>query len=113
MPAIAASHTSPPPPIAPIPLLGCDGCRLLRRGPVNGEIARSAALVGQRKRHSPDGKSILRSAEIRGEIRALTGLRIVAAVWVVLVHFRPMLSDASPGFRDALAPVLNCGAQGA
>ncbi|HYB81737.1 MAG TPA: acyltransferase [Mycobacterium sp.] len=47
-----------------------------------------------------------------GEIKALTGLRIVAAVWVVLFHFRPMLGDASPGFRDALAPVLNCGAQG-
>ncbi|EUA35732.1 acyltransferase family protein [Mycobacterium xenopi 4042] len=47
-----------------------------------------------------------------GEIKALTGLRIVAAVWVVLFHFRPMLGDASPEFRDALAPVLNCGAQG-
>jgi peptidoglycan/LPS O-acetylase OafA/YrhL len=47
-----------------------------------------------------------------GEIKALTGLRIVAAVWVVLFHFRPMLRDAVPGFRDALAPVLNCGAQG-
>jgi len=47
-----------------------------------------------------------------GEIKALTGLRIVAAVWVVLFHFRPMLGDAAPGFRDALAPVLNCGAQG-
>jgi peptidoglycan/LPS O-acetylase OafA/YrhL len=47
-----------------------------------------------------------------GEIKALTGLRIVAAVWVVLFHFRPMLHDAAPGFGDALAPVLNCGAQG-
>ncbi|BBZ45968.1 acyltransferase family protein [Mycobacterium parmense] len=47
-----------------------------------------------------------------GEIRALTGLRIVAALWVVLFHFRPMLGDVSPDFRDALAPVLNCGAQG-
>ncbi len=47
-----------------------------------------------------------------GEIRALTGLRIVAALWVVLFHFRPMLADASPDLRDALAPVLNCGAQG-
>jgi peptidoglycan/LPS O-acetylase OafA/YrhL len=47
-----------------------------------------------------------------GEIKALTGLRIVAAVWVVLFHFRPMLADAAPGFKEALAPVLNCGAQG-
>jgi peptidoglycan/LPS O-acetylase OafA/YrhL len=54
----------------------------------------------------------VRSAEIKGEIKALTGLRIVAAVWVVLFHFRPMLSDISPDFRENLAPVLNCGAQG-
>ena len=47
-----------------------------------------------------------------GEIRALTGLRFVAAAWVVLFHFRPMLREAWPGFSDALAPVLNGGAQG-
>jgi peptidoglycan/LPS O-acetylase OafA/YrhL len=47
-----------------------------------------------------------------GEIKALTGLRIFAAVWVVLFHFRPMLWQAMPDFRPALAPVLNCGAQG-
>ena len=47
-----------------------------------------------------------------GEIRALSGLRIVAAVWVVLFHFRPLLEQTVPGFRSALAPVLNCGAQG-
>jgi len=60
------------------------------------------------KHQRPDGKSVVRS----GDIKALTGLRIVAAVWVVLFHFRPLLRDAAPGFRDALAPVLNCGAQG-
>jgi peptidoglycan/LPS O-acetylase OafA/YrhL len=54
----------------------------------------------------------VRTAEIKGEIKALTGLRIIAAVWVVLFHFRPMLSDISPDFRENLAPVLNCGAQG-
>lgn len=47
-----------------------------------------------------------------GEIKALTGLRIIAAVWVVLFHFRPLLREAAPVFRDALAPVLDCGAQG-
>ena len=52
------------------------------------------------------------SGEIKGEIKALTGLRIVAAVWVVLFHFRPMVADVSPDFRDASSPVLNCGAQG-
>jgi peptidoglycan/LPS O-acetylase OafA/YrhL len=47
-----------------------------------------------------------------GEIKALTGLRIVAALWVVLFHFRPLLRDAAPAFSDALAPMLDCGAQG-
>jgi peptidoglycan/LPS O-acetylase OafA/YrhL len=47
-----------------------------------------------------------------GEIKALTGLRFVAAAWVVLFHFRPLLWEAAPGFSEALAPVLNCGAQG-
>lgn len=60
--------------------------------------------------------SSVRTAEIkgaiRGDIKALTGLRIIAALWVVLFHFRPMLADASPDFRENLAPVLNCGAQG-
>lgn len=47
-----------------------------------------------------------------GEIKALTGLRIIAAVWVVLFHFRPLLRLASPAFADAMAPVLDRGAQG-
>ncbi|ORV90084.1 acyltransferase family protein [Mycolicibacterium iranicum] len=47
-----------------------------------------------------------------GEIRALSGLRIVAALWVVLFHFRPIVAEAAPGFSEALAPVLNAGAQG-
>ena len=54
----------------------------------------------------------MRGGEIRGEIKALTGLRIVASVWVVLFHFRPMVSDVSPDFRENLSPVLNSGAQG-
>lgn len=47
-----------------------------------------------------------------GEIKALSGLRIVAAVWVVLFHFRPLLHEASPPLSEALAPILDCGAQG-
>ena len=47
-----------------------------------------------------------------GEIKALSGLRIVAAIWVVLFHFRPWLDVSAPGFKSALAPVINCGAQG-
>lgn len=47
-----------------------------------------------------------------GEIRALSGLRIVAALWVVLFHYRPLVAEASPAVSTALAPVLNAGAQG-
>ncbi|MEB3022021.1 acyltransferase family protein [[Mycobacterium] crassicus] len=47
-----------------------------------------------------------------GEIKALTGLRIIAAVWVVLFHFRPLVRLASPDFADAMAPILDRGAQG-
>lgn len=54
------------------------------------------------------GKSVVRS----GEIKALTGLRLFAAVWVVLFHFRPLLQQAVPDLSSALAPVLNSGAQG-
>lgn len=73
-------------------------------------IARPAVAVVWPERNSrvPHEKSVVRS----GEIKALSGLRIVAAVWVVLFHFRPLLEQAAPGFRSALAPVLNCGAQG-
>lgn len=46
------------------------------------------------------------------EIRALTGLRIVAALWVVLFHFRPLLAGAAPHRTEVLAPVLDTGAQG-
>lgn len=55
---------------------------------------------------------VVRTGAITGEIRALTGLRIVASLWVVLFHFRPMIADVSPELRANLAPVLNCGAQG-
>ncbi len=53
------------------------------------------------------------TGEIRtGEIRALSGLRIVAALWVVLFHFRPLLQTASPPVYEALKPILDSGAQG-
>jgi peptidoglycan/LPS O-acetylase OafA/YrhL len=73
-------------------------------------IAPLAVAVAWPERNSrvPDEKSVVRS----GEIKALSGLRIVAAVWVVLFHYRPWLEVSAPGFRSALAPVINCGAQG-
>ena len=45
-------------------------------------------------------------------IRALTGLRIVAALWVVLFHYRPLIWEASPRLKDDLAPLFDAGAQG-
>jgi len=47
-----------------------------------------------------------------GEIKALSGLRIVAALWVVMFHFRPLLEMASPPLYEALKPILDAGAQG-
>jgi peptidoglycan/LPS O-acetylase OafA/YrhL len=76
-----------------------------------GEADRNAggrSGVAERNRRVPHEKSLVRT----GEIKALSGLRIVAAAWVVLFHFRPWLEQVAPGFRSALAPVLNCGAQG-
>lgn len=49
---------------------------------------------------------------MKAEIKALSGLRIVAAVWVVLFHFRPLLHQAAPELARAVAPILDCGAQG-
>jgi peptidoglycan/LPS O-acetylase OafA/YrhL len=43
------------------------------------------------------------------EIRSLTGLRIVAALWVVLYHLRTSLQEALPGVGRLLAPVLDAG----
>jgi peptidoglycan/LPS O-acetylase OafA/YrhL len=91
-------------PYRAIVLLPCEGCRLQVAG---RRTARPVNVVA-RKTQSPRGKSVVRS----GEIKALTGFRIVAAVWVVLFHFRPLLLAAAPQLSEALAPVLNCGAQG-
>ena len=49
---------------------------------------------------------------VRGEIKPLTGLRIIAALWVVLFHYRPPLWAASPRLHDDFAPLFDAGAQG-
>src|SRR5690625_209929 len=77
----------------------------------------AAPLAGPSRRgphpRQPEQQSHRRKSVVRsGEIKALTGLRIIAAVWVVLFHFRPLLRLASPALSDALAPVLDRGAQG-
>jgi peptidoglycan/LPS O-acetylase OafA/YrhL len=46
------------------------------------------------------------------EIRALTGLRIVAALLVVVFHIRGNLRNAFPEFTDAVWPVLDSGLLG-
>ena len=47
-----------------------------------------------------------------GEIRALTGLRSIAATWVVVFHLGWLLSIAAPRAASALAPLIGSGAQG-
>lgn len=46
------------------------------------------------------------------EIRALTGLRIIAALLVVVFHMRGNLRAAFPDFTDAVWPVLDSGEMG-
>ncbi len=47
-----------------------------------------------------------------GEVRTLTGLRIVAAVWVVLFHFQFSGLDGVRAATDALGPLVTAGALG-
>jgi peptidoglycan/LPS O-acetylase OafA/YrhL len=47
-----------------------------------------------------------------GELRALTGLRIVAAVWVVVFHFHFTALDGVGAAARALGPLLSAGALG-
>lgn len=49
---------------------------------------------------------------LRGEIRALTGLRAIAAVWVVFFHFRFTPGDAYTPYWQWLRPVVISGAYG-
>src|SRR5262249_24372572 len=91
-------------------LLPCPCCRLPGRprgGPPAGEAAWRETAAGRLVTGRYE-KGVVRG----GEIKALTGLRILAAAWVVLFHFRPLLHNAAPQFSQALSPVLNCGAQG-
>ena len=48
----------------------------------------------------------------RGEIRQLTGLRIVAALWVVAFHFMFTPGDAYTELLEPLRPVITTGALG-
>ena len=49
---------------------------------------------------------------LAGEIRPLTGLRIVAAVWVVVFHFMFTPGDAYTRFWEPLRPLVHAGALG-
>jgi peptidoglycan/LPS O-acetylase OafA/YrhL len=51
-------------------------------------------------------------ATTRGEIRSLTGLRIVAAVWVVAFHFSFTPGDAWTAAWEPLRPLVQTGALG-
>ena len=49
---------------------------------------------------------------LRGEIRSLTGLRIVAALWVVVFHFSFTPGDAYSSVWEPLKPLVHSGALG-
>jgi peptidoglycan/LPS O-acetylase OafA/YrhL len=51
-------------------------------------------------------------APLRGEIRALTGLRVVAALWVVAFHFQFTPGDAYTRYLEPLRPIVQSGALG-
>ena len=51
-------------------------------------------------------------AALRGEVRSLTGLRIVAALWVVVFHFSFTPGDAYTDVWEPLAPIVHTGALG-
>ncbi|MGY1783124.1 acyltransferase family protein [Geodermatophilus sp. SYSU D01036] len=57
----------------------------------------------------PSGDTL---AGVRGEIRSLTGLRIVAAVWVVAFHFMFTPGDAWTHVWEPLRPLVQTGALG-
>lgn len=48
----------------------------------------------------------------RRDIKALTGVRIVAAVWVVFFHLRGNLASEFPGIYPAIGPLLEHGEMG-
>ncbi len=52
------------------------------------------------------------TAHRTGELRTLTGLRIVAAVWVVLFHFQFSGLDGVRAAADAFGPLVTAGALG-
>ncbi len=75
-----------------VPLLPCEaaGCMVAGRRTARQTNARHPTETAR----VPHEESVVRT----GEIKALSGLRIVAALWVVLFHFRPLLEQAAPGF---------------
>lgn len=61
---------------------------------------------------APRAESALASitpAAQRGEIRSLTGLRIVAAVWVVVFHFERQLAESFGAPLDLVRPLISAG----
>ena len=52
------------------------------------------------------------TASRTGEVRTLTGLRVVAAAWVVLFHFHFTGLDGVRAAADALGPLVTAGALG-
>nr|MDQ2710379.1 acyltransferase [Actinomycetota bacterium] len=61
---------------------------------------------------TPVGAEASGGGHLRGEIRALTGLRAVAALWVVFFHFRFTPGDAYTPYWQWLRPVVISGEYG-
>lgn len=60
----------------------------------------------------PSGKSLAMPSGVRREIKALTGIRFVAAVWVLLFHLRGSLSVSFPEVIAWIDPLLSHGDMG-
>src|SRR3712207_8097841 len=61
---------------------------------------------------TPSVASVATSSAPTGEIRSLTGLRIVAAAWVVCFHFSFTPGDTWTRFWEPLRPLVASGGLG-
>jgi|688.fasta_scaffold411940_2 peptidoglycan/LPS O-acetylase OafA/YrhL len=55
---------------------------------------------------------MIKHTHINAEIPPLTGIRAVAALWVVAFHLKRLIYEAFPAFRAALTPLVSHGYMG-
>lgn len=61
---------------------------------------------------SGEGGQVGSESAVRTHVRALTGIRIVAAVWVVFFHIRGNLASEFPGLYQVIGPLIDHGELG-